>query len=82
MDLMQPKWSRRHDLEVGHEAWRAYDDEVRAAVILAIDNDGHYTTVRHHADDSTRANFVRIFVLISWKLPQAVVSQKVLGVRL
>ena len=53
MDLMQPKWFRRHDLEEGHEAKHAYDDGVvRAAVILAIDNDGHYT-VRHHADDST-----------------------------
>ena len=51
MDLMQPKWFRRHDLEVGHEAWHACDGGVRAAVIVAIDNDGHYT-VKHHADDS------------------------------
>ena len=51
MDLMQPKWFRRHDLEVGHEAWHASDGGVRAAVIVAIDNDGHYT-VKHHADDS------------------------------
>ena len=63
MDLMQPKWFRRHDLEVGHEAWHAYDDGVRAAVILAIDNDGHYT-VRHHADDSTHKGVRRALLCI------------------
>ena len=52
MDLMQPKWFRRHDLEVGHEAWHAHESGVRAIVILAIDNNGHYT-VQHHAVDST-----------------------------
>ena len=58
MDLMQPKWFRRHDLEVGHEAWHAHSSGVRAAVVLAIDNDGHYT-VQHHADDSTHNKGVR-----------------------
>ena len=41
MDLMQPKWFRRHGLEVGHEVWHAHDSGVRAAVVLAIGNDGH-----------------------------------------
>ena len=63
MDLMQPKWFRRHDLEVGHEAWHASDDGVRAAVIMAIDNDGHYT-VRHHADDSTHKGVRRALLCI------------------
>ena len=52
MGLMQPKWFRRRDLEVGHEAWHAHVSGVRAAVVLAIDNDGH-CTVQHHAGDST-----------------------------
>ena len=63
MDLMQPKWFRRHDLEVGHEAWHASDDGVRAAVIVAIDNDGHYT-VRHHKDDSTHKGVRRALLCI------------------
>ena len=63
MDLMQPKWFRRHGLEVGHEARNAHDGGVRAAVILAIDNDGH-CTVRHHADDSTHEGVRRALLCI------------------
>ena len=58
MDLMQPKWFRRHDLEVGHEAWHVGDDGVRAPVIMAIDNDGHYT---RYATTQTTAR-TRVFV--------------------
>ena len=63
MGLMQPKWFRRHDLEVGHEARHASDDGVRAAVIVAIDNDGHYT-VRHLTDDSTHKGLRRALLCI------------------
>ena len=63
MDLVQPKWFRRHDLEVGHEAWHAHDDGVREAVILAIGNDGNYT-VRHHANDSTHKGVRRVLLCI------------------
>ena len=63
MDLMQPKWFRRHDLEVGHEAWHAHVSGLRAAVVLAIDNDGHYT-VQHHADDSTHKGVRRDLLCI------------------
>ena len=48
---------------MGQEAWNAYDDGVRAAVILAIDNDGH-CTVRHHADDSTHKGVRRALLCI------------------
>jgi len=64
MDLMQPKWFRRHDLEVEHEAWHAIDGGVRAAVIVAIDNDGHYT-VKHHVDDSLHRNVSRARLCIA-----------------
>ena len=63
MVLMQPKWSRRHDLEVRHEAWHAHDSGVRAAVVLAIDNDGD-CTVQHHADDSKHKGVRRALLCI------------------
>jgi hypothetical protein len=63
MDLMQPKWFRQHDLEVGHGVWHAHDSGVRAALVLAIDNDGHYT-MKHHVDNSTHKGVRRVSLCI------------------
>ena len=74
MDLMQPKRFRRHDLEVGwHEVWRAHNSGDRAAVVLAIDNDGHCTVQHHAADDSTHKSVRRasLFIESAFKNPTA-----------
>ena len=42
MGLMQPKWSQRPDVAVGHAVW-AVGETVVCGTVRAIDGDGHYT---------------------------------------
>ena len=66
MSLMQPKWSRRLDVVVGHAVWVADGVQVFGGFVRAVDNDGHYTI---HSDAGAMLCGVRRESLcLKWQL--------------
>ena len=63
---MQPKWSRRLDLALGHAVCVANGADVAGGFVTGIANDGHYTV---QADDCVKLRGVyRECLCLKWQV--------------